>query len=60
MTTWQIARAYGDDDVRDDDVDDDIDDGEKRSLEARDIAIPLAGVDTASCPVVYFTNSMGH
>lgn len=61
MTTWQIARAYGNDDVvRDDDVDVVVDVEERRSLEARDIAILLAGVGTSSCPVAYFTNSMGH
>jgi len=52
MTTRQIARAYGNDDVRDadNDVDDDDDDEkEKRSLEVHDIAIPLAGVDSSNC-----------
>lgn len=36
MTTWQIARAYGNDDVRNDDADVDGNDEERRSLEGRD------------------------
>lgn len=62
MTTWQIARTYGNDDVRNDDVDvdGDVDDEERRSLEERDIAIPFAEVGILYCPMAYFINSTGH
>lgn len=52
MTTQQIARAYSVDDIRTDD--DDVGVEERRSLEARDIAILFAGVDTPSRPLTYF------
>lgn len=55
MTTRQIARACGNDDVRDADNDvDDDDDKEKRSLEVHDIAIPPAGVDSSNCLSTFF------
>lgn len=63
MTTWQIARACGNDDVRDadNDVDDDDDnDKEKRSLEAHDNAIPLAGLDSLNRLSTFVISVMGH